>query len=328
MNNTISPDSKHLISVIIPVYNVAPYLERCLKSVMSQTYANFEVILIDDGSTDSSATICDDYANNYPQIKVYHQQNSGVSSARNLGIEKALGNFLTFIDSDDVVETDMLKCMYDNAILHNVDISCCLIDVYDINGVHRIPQVEFCGAFEANDIKQMYFTNQFIKDQMYGPNHKLFSKAIIGSTRFSQFQLGEDILFIFELLQKAKSVYISNFFGYHYMHREGSAMTSDFSSKRLDYIYAGEKILELCKQEPSNVREKAMIWLFSQIIVTMRQIICNNQQLLYKSFIKEKTKFLKQNKMCFKYLNYRRKLDYWGIFYCPFYLKLVHFLKG
>lgn len=318
----------HLISVIVPVYNVAPYLKRCLDSVVCQTYSNYEVILIDDGSTDGSGEICDDYADKYPHIRVYHQQNSGVSSARNLGIDKANGDFLTFIDSDDIIEFDMLQNMYENAMRFDADISCCLLDVVDVDGNLRNLHTGDCGLFKASDVISKYFVDQFVKDQMYGPVNKLFRKDIIGRTRFSSFKLGEDILFIFELLQKVKFVYISDFVGYHYMRREGSAMTSNFSTKRLDYIYAGEKILNICKQSSTSVREDALVWLFSHIVVTLRQILCNNQKKLYKTFFEEKLKFLKQNKKCLRHLNYRRRLDYWGVVYCPFYFKFVKFIKG
>ena len=99
------------ISVIVPVYNVEAYLERCVESILQQTYANFELILINDGSADSSGQICDYLASQYENIKVYHIENAGVSNARNMGIQLATGSWVTFIDSDDFVTKDYLKIL-------------------------------------------------------------------------------------------------------------------------------------------------------------------------------------------------------------------------
>ena len=102
-----------LISVIIPVYNVSQYLPRCIESVINQTYQNLEIILVDDGATDDSGVICDDYARKDPRIRVVHKENGGLSSARNAGIQIARGEYLTFIDSDDYVDRDYTEFLYE-----------------------------------------------------------------------------------------------------------------------------------------------------------------------------------------------------------------------
>ena len=102
-----------LISIVVPVYNVSQYLERCIQSVIYQTYENLDIILIDDGSTDNSGLICDKYAKIDKRIRVLHQQNSGLSAARNAGIEIAKGKYITFIDSDDYVDSDYVSFLYD-----------------------------------------------------------------------------------------------------------------------------------------------------------------------------------------------------------------------
>ena len=114
-----------LISIIIPVYNVEQYLSRCIDSVINQTYKNLEIILIDDGSTDDSGEICDEYALKDNRIKVMHKQNGGVSSARNEGLDISKGNYIGFIDSDDFIEKDMYEFLYDLLTKNNCDISCC-----------------------------------------------------------------------------------------------------------------------------------------------------------------------------------------------------------
>lgn len=205
-----------LVSIIIPVYNVAPYLRRCLDSVTAQTYQNLEVLLIDDGSTDESSTICDKYASRYVNIRVIHKPNGGVSSARNLGIIESKGDYITFIDSDDTVEPNLIQVMYDNAIQHNVLLSCCLLDVVEVDGTKRPLNKGRTGIYAKNEIIQGYFSDQFIKDQMYGPVNKLYHKSLIDNIFFKPYKLGEDILFIFEVLQTCNKVYIEPFAGYHY----------------------------------------------------------------------------------------------------------------
>lgn len=114
-----------VISVIIPVYNIEKYLDRCLESIINQSYTNLEIILIDDGSTDNSGKICDDYKNQDNRIIVVHKKNEGVSQARNLGISIATGEFLSFVDGDDTVEKDMFLTLINNAYKYNADFSCC-----------------------------------------------------------------------------------------------------------------------------------------------------------------------------------------------------------
>ena len=100
-----------LISVIVPVYNVEKYLDECVNSILDQTYSNIEILLIDDGSTDNSPNICDFYEKQDNRVRVIHQQNGGLSLARNIGIEKSQGDFIVFVDSDDYISTDMLEVM-------------------------------------------------------------------------------------------------------------------------------------------------------------------------------------------------------------------------
>ena len=116
---------KGLISVIVPVYNTEKYLDRCIQSILSQTYSNIEILLIDDGSTDSSGAICDKYAEQDSRVRVFHKANGGVSSARNMGLDKAKGTWFTFVDSDDWIDMDMYEQMYNAAIQNKVDMVCC-----------------------------------------------------------------------------------------------------------------------------------------------------------------------------------------------------------
>ena len=110
------------ISVIVPVYNVEKYLTKCVDSIMNQTYKDLEIILVDDGSTDNSGKICDEYVKKDKRFKVIHKKNGGLSDARNVGIKNSTGEYLSFIDSDDYIDNDMIECLYNACIKNNADI--------------------------------------------------------------------------------------------------------------------------------------------------------------------------------------------------------------
>lgn len=317
-----------LVSVIVPVYNVAPYLERCLDSVVNQTYGDIEIILVDDGSTDGSTEICDKYAAQDNRIRVIHKANGGVSSARNVGLGCIKGDYVIFVDSDDVIELDMIETLINHASVADSDIICCLLDVVEVNGTTRsLTRGETFGEIRPPEVISKYFDDPFIKDQMYGPVNKLFSRQLINKHSFSNYRLGEDILFIFELLLECKSVSIIDYTGYHYMHREGSAMTSSFSEKSLDYIYAGEEIVKLCKSEAPYALEAAERWLFRHRLVTLRQIIMAGLIKEFYEFFESSKEKLKMYKKYAASLSTARNLDYVGIMYCPVYFSLLKFLK-
>ncbi len=119
---------KPLISIIVPVYNVERYMERCLDAVVKQTYKNLEVILVDDGSEDRSGSICDRYASEDARFKVVHHQNGGLSAARNTGIKKATGEYITFIDPDDSITEDYIEYLYNLINKHEADLAICAIE--------------------------------------------------------------------------------------------------------------------------------------------------------------------------------------------------------
>lgn len=137
-------NEKEKISIIVPVYNVEKYLNECIDSIINQTYKNLEIILVDDGSTDSSYSICEDYKNKDDRIKVFHKENGGLSSARNFGIEKVSGDLLFFVDSDDYIDINTIGSLYDDLKKYDVDIACCTYNrIFD-------NKIEYYGDNENN----------------------------------------------------------------------------------------------------------------------------------------------------------------------------------
>ena len=214
------------ISVIVPVYNVEAYLERCVESILHQTYTNFELILINDGSTDSSGQICDQLAHQYENIKVYHIENAGVSNARNIGIQLATGAWITFVDSDDFVTNDYLATLASAVEGGNVG--------FVIAPLHHIKNGIVTDLPPYSGRKELWSTEETMKELLmttktsFFPVAKLFKRDLLVDEKFNtDYHLAEDALFLTELLLKTRcsSVFIDKPI-YYYDHREGSATTS------------------------------------------------------------------------------------------------------
>lgn len=213
-----------LISIIIPVYNVEKYLHRCLDSILAQTLKEYEVLLIDDGSNDSSALICDEYASRDRRFKVIHKENKGVSNARNIGIENSVGEYIVFIDSDDWVASDYLKVLYTTMQENSCDLAYC-----------AFKRVNELYPSTGNDENILNFTKKVvysIYDECFwfGSNRGVLWTAIyyrekIGELRFNEaISIGEDKLFLLEYAKKCKNIIYVPRKLYCYFQRENSAM--------------------------------------------------------------------------------------------------------
>lgn len=212
-----------LISVIVPVYNVERYLPRCIESILAQTYTNFELILVDDGTPDRSGVICDGYANEDPRIRVIHKENGGVSAARNVGIEEAVGEWITFIDSDDWVSKDYLAVLLSPLDNHECDLT--------------VGALEWRYTVISNNAtkERMLTAGKMIGEEdtlgtiaFAGPVYKLFSKKIIddNNLRFQKGVLkGEDALFCARYLQHCRCVYMTGKVIYYYNWLNASSVT-------------------------------------------------------------------------------------------------------
>ena len=265
------------ISVIVPVYNVEAYLERCVESILQQTYAHFELILINDGSTDSSGQICDHLASQYENIKVYHIENAGVSNARNMGIQLATGSWVTFIDSDDFVTQDYLATLA--SAVEGVNVGFVIASLHHIkNGiVTDIPshsgKTELWSTEET--MKELLMTTR----TSFFPVAKLFKRDLLADEKFNtNYHLAEDALFLTELLLKTRcsSVFIDKPV-YYYDHREGSATTS-VNRHVFDTIEVYKQIIAQVSQVFPNLKYELInrecwsyITVYDKIIFTSRE---------------------------------------------------------
>lgn len=223
-----------LLSVIVPVYNVENFLDTCIKSIISQTYKNLEIILIDDGSTDSSGVLCDSYQKRDNRIIVIHKENGGLSDARNRGLDVASGEYITFVDSDDYIAPDFLMNLINLIISNNADISIApLCHVKENNNL----VVEFVNreSIKEYDSKSAIVASLYQKDFSCNAHSKVYKKEIFSSIRFPLGRVTEDLAIAYRLFEVSSKIVSTNKWGYYYRQREKSIMHS-FNSKRLDAI--------------------------------------------------------------------------------------------
>lgn len=212
------------ISVIVPVYNVEKYLPRCIDSILSQTFKDFELLLIDDGSPDNCGKICDEYATKDSRVKVFHKSNGGVSSARNLGLDKACGEWITFIDSDDYVEVDYLQELIDAQQQNQVDYVVTLSECDNIQESNQI-------TVSRGDFSLLF--SKFKIDRNGYPWGKLYSTAIIKKVglRFdTKVHLGEDAMFTLLYLLETKNVTLISSDNYCYETQRPGSLTKTLNS--------------------------------------------------------------------------------------------------
>ena len=241
-----------MISIIVPVYNVESYLTATIESILQQTYNNFEVILVDDGSTDSSGAICDQWVLKDSRISVIHKNNGGLSSSRNVGLELAKGDYIAFIDSDDLIEDSMLDEMASILDQDNkIGIVSCSISTF-INDSDKLKTFLNTGPSDMYSFYDYYrLILQHKKDNSVC--NKLYRKEIIGKSRFAEGKINEDILFNVELLLQNidnKIFYLSKPF-YHYRLRSGS-ITRQANPKAYDFILNAFEIKDITQRLLGN----------------------------------------------------------------------------
>ena len=220
-----------LISIIVPIYNVEKYLDRCIKSIINQSYNNLEIILVDDGSPDRCGEMCDEWAKIDKRIIVVHKENGGLSDARNAGIDIAKGNYLSFIDSDDYVHKDFIKVLYELCIKYNSDISMC--------GAFETSKDENCNfnLQQGNECVKYSKTILERKDNIYCVAwNKLYKKEVFKYIRYPKGKLHEDVAVINKILYYSNKIAITDLRLYFYYSNPDSIMRSSFSIKRLDIL--------------------------------------------------------------------------------------------
>lgn len=266
------------ISVIIPVYNTEKRLEKCIDSILTQTYAYFELLLVNDGSKDSSGEICDAYIKRDNRIKVLHKENGGASSARNLGIEYSNGEYICFVDSDDYVDNDYLSAFLVDAL--KVDEKTFIIQNLQIENdgvIKKFPEFHD-GLYKEKDFSKLFSVNEI--DRRCGPMCKLYNREILVkyNLKFNpKIHAGEDLLFLITYLSYIKNVYLSSEFNYHAVSSEGSLSKryNSFESELLTFQLLNnaykklDNVFNLDDSAKNRIRKNSLSLFFMRPLTTI-----------------------------------------------------------
>lgn len=237
------------ISIIVPVYKVEKYLSKCIDSILNQTFQEFELILVDDGSPDNCGRICDEYASRDSRIRVIHQENKGISAARNAGLDIAKGEYIAFVDSDDWLEIDTYEFLINNIVKSNADIASCglrncyendsSIENYDAGLVKNIVLSKdqcFEMIFSKNDMITVYAWN------------KLYKAEVFSDLRYPEGKVYEDAFVILDILLRCNSMFITTKKLYNYRRHENSITGRRYCDEKKDRIVSTEKNYNIFKK--------------------------------------------------------------------------------
>ncbi len=288
------------ISIIVPVYNVAQYLDDCVRSLVEQTYMNIEIILIDDGSTDLSAAICDKWGERDKRIHVEHTDNLGVSHARNIGIKIATGDYIGFVDADDWVEKDTYECLLDEMISKNVEVVGGGYTREEPSGGIVTLRKESANVYSREEILKEIFSLKNKKIIWWELWDKLFRADLVKRNRFDEsIATSEDKLFFWQVMEKVAKFAYMPLFKYHYRTRDGSATHSVINNKTLTELEANRRILQLSKKENRILQRLALAnYVRSIVSCTKKMLVCNPnnyKQLIMKNQDEIRENFLKYN---------------------------------
>ncbi len=292
-----------MISVIVPSYNVELYLERCVQSLVSQTYTDLEIILVDDGSTDGTGELCDKLARRDHRIKVIHKENGGLSDARNAGIKIATGEYYSFIDGDDFIEADTYECMISEMADPAVSIVAGGFFVTDIKG-HTVVSVS---------PKRQRLTKEEAFMDLFGRNYitqsscnKLFRSSLFDEVRYKKGILNEDQEILPRLLDIGNHVVLLDKPVYHYIKKPGSITSSDYSMERYRAIEIERDIYRMCRKKYPQLKS----WAGYYELKSLYGMLCNLDQCSNKNDFK------------IQELNIRRKIMY-AAFRCAWWKEVM-----
>ena len=308
------------ISVIVPCYNIAEYIPRCLDSIINQTYHNLEIIVIDDGSTDETGTIIDNYTSQDSRILVIHQDNAGLVAVREKGIELATGDYIGFVDGDDTIEPDMYERLLNNALKYNADISHCGVSFIWPDG--HIDAHYGTGKIIEQD------TISGVRDLLLGESiepslcNKIYARSVIRESCLDVTVLNnEDLLRNFMLFSRAKKSIYEDFCGYRYYQRAGSMSKDD--SKIIRSFYHIERARRLIVENSGEEIHPYSIRLWLSVFVNFINQNYSSSDSDIKKLCLECKRVLKNERTNLHYLIHRQQIAAYLILYAPW---LHHFI--
>ncbi len=322
--------SDYLISIIVPVYNVENQIERCIKSLLSQTYKNIEIILIDDGSTDNSYNICSKYADIDKRIKLIHQENSGVSKARNTGIEICKGDYIGFVDSDDYIEPTMYNTLLKKMLLTNSKLGICNY-YYETPSAKKIKNYHHCDETFSSQFLPKYMIT-FFSINGYLCN-KLYKRDLIIKNDKkvllpSEIKILEDNMYnyeIYNLNEEFNCVYTDEVL-YHYVQYKNSAFNKKYNLDKLQYFVVRNRQIEILENKGLNADFLKADYIFNftkdQFKIKYLKLELNSD---YQELEKKNNEYL--NTIKIENLEKRMKLKHIICKRFPFLLYLIIIIK-
>ena len=303
------------VSIIVPVYNVEQYLKECIESILAQTWKNFEVILVDDGSTDSSGKICDEYSQKKEFISVIHKKNGGLSSARNAGIDVAQGDYLAFIDSDDVVHPRYLSELVAIVKKEKADLAACNFCVGSLCRWKNFSEVKYDIRCNEDVLKKMNDNDVVVTVAWNKLYHAKFFRE--HGLRYPVGKIHEDMFLTPQILYYTKKMVITNEQLYFYRQRENSIMNSSFSIKQLDALDAIEFRIELFQH-----------WNKQYLQASEYESYIRKSNELYKKMKEEETDLYieAQERIKTKMKDFRNKKSIFNMLSWKYRIKLMAFL--
>lgn len=279
-----------LISIIIPVYNAEHYLQRCVHAVLGQDYNHFEVVLVDDGSTDGSGQLCDEYAEKDKRVHVIHQQNQGASIARQNGLRNAKGEYVTFIDSDDWVANDYVSKLYDFIVEHHATVSACGVQRVKENeniNFQRTEHQSFLLSFE--DLMPRFFKYEF-----WGFPGKLYKKSVLSQLTFPKATLSEDYLVMTQLFLKERQMAYTEAPLYFYEYHPNSLSHQKLSKRAFEEFENVKAVYELIKEQEPQYTDMALANVAETCIKLHLMVLHENDNIKYKHEYNDIHRFLKK----------------------------------
>lgn len=280
------------VTLVIPVYNVEKYLDRCMASVLRQTYKNLEIILVDDGSADSSGAKCDGYKEKDSRIQVIHQRNAGLSAARNAALDIMTGDYVMFIDSDDKVDTRIVELLLEDMHLYGCDIVEC--NFYDVYGGKALARKSL-GETRAYTVEEALGIDIGARGGSVSACGKLYKSKIFSTVRYREGKTGEDGYAIVDVLSQAEKIVIDIRPMYYYYHRKGSITTKKFTTANLDNFEAYKYNLKQVKNKyPSVVPEVIFQLDWNYLRAIDRILMCDDW--MTNKYLPKLMSYIKSNK--------------------------------
>lgn len=274
-----------LVSVVVPVYNAEKYLHRCVDSILAQSYAKFELILVDDGSLDNSGTICDEYAAKDSRIRAIHKKNGGVSSARNTGLNAARGKYISFVDSDDWISVDFLENAMSVCEEKHLDIYMGGFSWVGDSGVQKsvcIPHTIDAALRALTESEYIQLLSNSYISSAWG---NVIRRSFIGSLRFEDnMSFGEDLCFVFELLKKSPRCYATTAPVYFYWNTEGSLTKQCGEAKLQNVVQTYQTLLDFAEFNAYSTFLSSVKQRWIKDLLYLQRIILNESKTLIEKY--------------------------------------------